>query len=96
MPAGLAQERRSSVLLLFSCCCSAEDLAWAQVANGLGGEVFTVAVVGHQGGVSQCTSFKDGSAVRRDEVEDVWRTFGVILGRLVDGAETVQELIRIS
>ncbi|ODN81922.1 hypothetical protein L202_02266 [Cryptococcus amylolentus CBS 6039] len=72
----------------------AEDLAWAQVANGLGGEVFTVAVVGHQDGVRLSTSFKDGSAVRRSEVEDVEQIFGIILGRLLDGMDTVDELIR--
>ncbi|WVQ73334.1 hypothetical protein IAR50_002902 [Cryptococcus sp. DSM 104548] len=72
----------------------ANDLAWAETASPLGGSAFGAAVVGHEGGVRVGTTWKDGAAVRRDEVEDVERMFRVILERLVGGEDIVEELVK--
>ncbi|TYJ56456.1 hypothetical protein B9479_002859 [Cryptococcus floricola] len=74
----------------------ASDLAWAETASSIGSSVFGAAVVGHEGGVRIGTTWKDGTVVRRDEVEDVERIFRVILERLVDGKESVEELVNAS
>ncbi|ODN81918.1 hypothetical protein L202_02262 [Cryptococcus amylolentus CBS 6039] len=70
----------------------AEDMAWAQIADGLGQEVFALAVIGHEGGVKIGTLFCEGAAVRSDEVEAVEKLFKEILHKLIAGKESVDDL----
>ncbi|WVQ73332.1 hypothetical protein IAR50_002900 [Cryptococcus sp. DSM 104548] len=70
----------------------AEDLAWTQIADGVGNEAFSTAFIGHEGGVKIGTMFHDGVAVRKDEVEDVEKLFMEILHKLIEGKGKVNEL----
>ncbi|TYJ56455.1 hypothetical protein B9479_002858 [Cryptococcus floricola] len=70
----------------------AEDMAWAQAADGLGHEVFSTTVIGHEGGVKVGTIFSEGAAVRTDEVEGVEELFKVVVHKLIQGKSNVNDL----
>ncbi|ODN81919.1 hypothetical protein L202_02263 [Cryptococcus amylolentus CBS 6039] len=70
----------------------AEDMAWAQAADGLGNSVFSTNVIGHEGGVKVGTNFSEGAAVRTDEVEGVKELFKGIVHKLIEGKSNVNDL----
>ncbi|WVQ73333.1 hypothetical protein IAR50_002901 [Cryptococcus sp. DSM 104548] len=70
----------------------AEDLAWTQIATGVGHEAFSSAIIGHEGGVKIGTMYNEGVLARKDEVEALEELFQEIARKLIAGKEKVDEL----
>ncbi|WVF68845.1 hypothetical protein IAT40_003618 [Kwoniella sp. CBS 6097] len=62
------------------------DLVWGQYASPFTAAL-CVAMIGHQGGLRLVTTWREGSAVTKEEIKEVEHVFHRILRRLIDGQE---------
>jgi len=69
----------------------ADDLIWCQSSSAFNPPL-TVNLVGHKGGLRMTFNWQEGSALSRDQVEDIQRTLKRILYRLVDPGKKVTKL----
>lgn len=72
---------------------NAKDMAWVQIGGSLASAGFSTAVLGHEKGLRLNTIYLEGAAVTKEDVKDIERLFTVILKRLVEGKENVDELL---
>lgn len=72
---------------------NAKDVAWVQIGGSLASAGFSTAVLGHEKGLRLNTIYLEGAAVTKEDVKDIERLFVVILKRLIEGKDNVDELL---
>lgn len=72
---------------------NAKDVAWVQIGGSLATAGFSTAVLGHEKGLRLNTIYLEGAAVTKEDVKDIERLFVVILKRLIEGKDNVDELL---
>lgn len=72
---------------------NAKDVAWVQIGGSLASAGFSTAVLGHEKGLRLNTIYLEGAAVTKEDVKDIERRFVVILKRLIEGKDNVDELL---
>lgn len=72
---------------------NAKDVAWVQIGGSLATAGFSTAVLGHEKGLRLNTIYLEGAAVTKEDVKDIEWLFVVILKRLIEGKDNVDELL---
>ncbi|WRT68020.1 uncharacterized protein IL334_004995 [Kwoniella shivajii] len=62
----------------------AEDLFWGQESSPYA-PPFSTSLIGHEAGMRMVTSWREGSAVIKDEAQKIEKTFGRVLQKLIAG-----------
>ncbi|WVN89882.1 uncharacterized protein L203_105112 [Cryptococcus depauperatus CBS 7841] len=70
-----------------------QDMGWTQWASGICQAPLCTTIIGHERGLRLGTVWRDGAAVTEKEVKDIEKLFKNIVGKLIQGKTTIEDLL---